>query len=75
MAIIASSLSLAKKCLLCPLELEGIHMVYERIQPFPDIENFNFPELRALSSVWHEKKDQLEDDGAYKELIKKLQRE
>lgn len=50
-------------------------MVYERIQPFPDIENFNFPELRALSSVWHEKKDQLEDDGAYKELIKKLQRE
>jgi len=50
-------------------------MNYERILPFPDPEAFKFPELRALSSVWHEKKGQLEEDGAYKEFIKKLQRE
>lgn len=50
-------------------------MSYERIQPFPDPEAFKFPELHALTSVWHEKKDQLEGDGAYKEFIKKLQRE
>ncbi|MCC8988216.1 MAG: Fic family protein [Candidatus Contendobacter sp.] len=50
-------------------------MAYERIQPFPNPDAFEFPELRALTSVWHEKKGQLEDDGAYKEFIKKLQRE
>lgn len=50
-------------------------MAYERILPFPEPETFQFPELRALTSVWKEKKDQLEDDGAYKEFIKKLQRE
>lgn len=50
-------------------------MNYQRILPFPEPEAFQFPELRALTSVWMEKKDQLEDDGAYKEFIKKLQRE
>jgi len=50
-------------------------MVYERIQPFPPPDTFEFPELRALTSVWHEKKAQLEGSGAYKEFIKKLQRE
>lgn len=50
-------------------------MAYERIQPFPNKDAFEFPELRALTSVWHEKKEQLEDDGAYREFIKKLQRE
>lgn len=50
-------------------------MAYQRILPFPEPEAFHFPELRALTSVWREKKDQLEDDGAYKEFIKKLQRE
>lgn len=50
-------------------------MAYQRILPFPDPEAFQFPELQALTSVWKEKKDQLEDDGAYKEFIKKLQRE
>ncbi|MBL8499768.1 MAG: Fic family protein [Nitrosomonas sp.] len=50
-------------------------MAYERILPFPEPEAFQFPELRALTSVWKEKKGQLEDDGAYKEFIKKLQRE
>lgn len=49
-------------------------MTYERIFPFPDPKAFDFPELRALTSVWH-KKSQMEDDGAYKEFIKKLQRE
>lgn len=50
-------------------------MTYERIQPFPQPELFQFPELRALTSVWQEKKAQLEDNGAYKEFVKKLQRE
>jgi Fic family protein len=50
-------------------------MIYERIRPFPDPKAFEFPELRALTSVWHEKRAALENDGAYKEFIKKLQRE
>jgi Fic family protein len=50
-------------------------MTYKRIQPFPPSDAFHFPELRALISVWQEKKVQLKDDGAYKEFIKKLQRE
>jgi Fic family protein len=50
-------------------------MAYERIRPFPDPQAYEFPELHALSSVWHEKKSALENDGAYKEFIKKLQRE
>lgn len=50
-------------------------MNYQRIQPFPAPHEYEFPELRALSSVWQEKKIALEDNGAYKEFIKKLQRE
>jgi Fic family protein len=50
-------------------------MSYQRIQPFPPPHAYDFPELRALSSVWQEKKTALEGDGAYKEFIKKLQRE
>lgn len=50
-------------------------MKYQRIQPFPPLNAHEFPELRALISVWQEKKDALEDNGAYKEFIKKLQRE
>ena len=50
-------------------------MNYHRIEPFPALTAYEFPELRALTSVWQEKKDALEDDGAYKEFIKKLQRE
>jgi Fic family protein len=50
-------------------------MNYQRIQPFPDPQAYQFPELRALTSVWRERKAALEDDGAYKEFIKKLQRE
>jgi Fic family protein len=50
-------------------------MSYQCIQPFPDPTAFEFPELRALSSVWQERKAALEEDGAYKEFIKKLQRE
>ena len=50
-------------------------MAYDRIRPFPALEAFEFPELRALAAVWQEKKVQLEGDGAYKEFIKKLQRE
>jgi Fic family protein len=50
-------------------------MSYQIIQPFPGLNAFEFPELRALSSVWQERKMALEEDGAYKEFIKKLQRE
>lgn len=50
-------------------------MNYQRIQPFPDAGKYEFPELRALTSIWHEKRSALEGDGAYKEFIKKLQRE
>ena len=50
-------------------------MTYQRIQPFPESSKFNFPELRALGSVWLEKKSQLEGNGAFIEFVKKLQRE
>ena len=50
-------------------------MNYQRIQPFPGLQTYEFPELRALASVWQEKKLALEENGAYKEFIKKLQRE
>lgn len=50
-------------------------MTYSRITPLPETNTFEFPELSALTSVWKEKKEQLQDDGAYKEFIKKLQRE
>jgi hypothetical protein len=50
-------------------------MSYQSIQPFPELNAFEFPELRALSSVRQERKMALEEDGAYKEFIKKLQRE
>lgn len=50
-------------------------MTYTRIQPFPDGALFDFPELHALSSVWQEKKAGLEENGAYIQFIKKLQRE
>lgn len=50
-------------------------MNYQRIQPFPEPHAYEFPELRALASVWQERKTVLEEDGAYKEFVKKLQRE
>ena len=50
-------------------------MTYERIKPFPDAHAFQFPELRALTAVWQEKKAALEGGGAYKEFIRRLQRE
>lgn len=50
-------------------------MSYQRILPFLDIQDYQFPELRALTSVWCEKKSSLENDGAYKGFVRKLQRE
>ncbi len=50
-------------------------MSYQRIEPFPAPNTYEFPELQALSSVWKERKTALEKDGAYKEFIKKLKRE
>ncbi|MDI9333872.1 MAG: Fic family protein [Cytophagales bacterium] len=50
-------------------------MNYQRIEPFPNPKTYELPELRALTSVWNEKKVALEGGGAYKEFIKKLQRE
>jgi hypothetical protein len=39
-------------------------MSYQSIQPFPELNAFEFPELRALSSVRQERKMALEEDGA-----------
>ncbi|MDI9370838.1 MAG: Fic family protein [Synergistaceae bacterium] len=50
-------------------------MTYQRIQPFPPPGACDSLELRALASVWREKKAALEDDGAFKEFVKKMQRE
>lgn len=50
-------------------------MSYEKIKGFPAVEQFKFPEVRALAAVWQERKAELEQNGAYKEFIKKLQRE
>ena len=58
-----------------PIITYAITMNYQRINPFPNPQAYEFPELQALTSVWHEKKSALENNGAYKEFIKKLQRE
>lgn len=50
-------------------------MTYKRIEPFPNSTAFDFPELRALGSVWLEKKAALETNGAFVQFSKKLQRE
>ena len=50
-------------------------MSYQNIKPFPEPNAFEVPELRALASVWQERKRALAEDGAYKNFIKKLQRE
>jgi Fic family protein len=50
-------------------------MNYKRIQPFPSPDHFVDPELSALTAVWLERKGIMEQNGAYKEFIKKLQRE
>lgn len=50
-------------------------MRYKRIQPFPVANTFSFPELRALSSVWKERREALQENGAYLEFISRLQRE
>lgn len=50
-------------------------MTYKRIQPFPDPQDHQFPELLALTSVWEKRRAHLEKDGAYKEFITKLERE
>lgn len=50
-------------------------MAYERIKQFPDKAGFDFPELHALKAVWLEKKGVLENDGAFLDFIKKMQRE
>lgn len=50
-------------------------MNYQRITPFPSVQAYEFPEIRALTSVWLDKKSALESNGAYKQFIIKLQRE
>jgi len=39
-------------------------MKYQRIGAYPSSEEFEFPELRALSSVWKERRGELEGNGA-----------
>lgn len=50
-------------------------MEYNRIEPFPALSDFSFPEIKALTDVWKEKKSELESNGAYRDFTKKLQRE
>lgn len=51
-------------------------MDYQRITPISDTDKkLASSELVALTSVWKEKRGELEDSGEYKEFIKKLQRE
>ncbi len=50
-------------------------MDYQRITSFPELTGYHSSELRALASVWDEKKAALEDNGAYRQFIEKLKRE
>lgn len=53
-------------------------MGYIEIDGFPAndvLENLESSELKALSKVWKEKKNELEETGEYKEFVKKMQRE
>ncbi len=49
--------------------------MYQPIQPFPEAPVMEFPELKALCSVWLEKKSELTSDGVYAEFVKRMQRE
>ncbi len=50
--------------------------MYTRIASLPDnVQELGVPELSALSEVWQERKSDLEQNDAYLEFIKKLQRE
>ncbi|NKC10740.1 MAG: Fic family protein [Gammaproteobacteria bacterium] len=50
--------------------------MYEQIEPIPhDIEPMSNSELEALSSIWLERKEELEAGGDYQEFLRKLQRE
>ncbi len=50
--------------------------MYTRVTDLPGaIQELTTPELSALSTVWLERKSGLEDGCAYREFIKKLQRE
>ncbi len=50
-------------------------MNYQRIQPFPKELHYDPSELRALASVWNDKREQLHSHGVYQEFIKSLKRE
>ncbi|MBK8285562.1 MAG: Fic family protein [Ahniella sp.] len=56
-------------------KLGEVLMTYARVQPVPTDGLLDSSELRALSSVWKERKAALESDGAYKDFIVRLQRE
>ena len=50
--------------------------MYTRIASLPDnVQCLTTPELDALSKVWLERMPVLEQDGAYQEFIRRLQRE
>ncbi len=53
-------------------------MGYKRIEDLPKnsiIEEITSGELAALANVWKEKKGELEENGEYKEFLRKLERE
>lgn len=51
-------------------------MTYQRISEFPnDAASYQFSELKALATVWLERQDELQQTGALRDFLKKLQRE
>lgn len=51
-------------------------MPYQRIEEFPEnAATFGSSELEALGTVWHEKKEELQETGVFQDFLKKLQRE
>lgn len=49
--------------------------MYTFISNLEDIEDLASTELHALSAVWLERKEQLQESGEYQDFLKKLQRE
>lgn len=51
-------------------------MAYQRIAPFPaDAAQMASTELKALATVWLERREELQDTGVFQDLLKKMQRE
>jgi len=51
-------------------------MAYQRITPFPeDAQQMASTELKALATVWLERREELQETGIFQDFLKKMQRE